>query len=125
VASFAVGAHGREEQEFEQEFKVTNYSQIASHAGRRAAATARYADGGFRASVLERVHQMLCGLHGHDSLLQFKRDRMFLKCSSCGHESPGWELTATPPTVRLRGDARRHVLARPPLPPMIDARRIA
>jgi hypothetical protein len=79
-------------------------------------------EGGFGATVLERVHQMFCGLHGHDSLLQFEQTRMFLQCASCGHQSPGWELTQTPPTVRLRGDARRHVLVRPLL---VDSRRIA
>jgi hypothetical protein len=31
-------------------------------------------------------------MHGHDSLLHFEHGRMSLLCSSCGHESPGWEL---------------------------------
>jgi hypothetical protein len=65
---------------------------------------------------------VFCGLHGHDNLLQFQQDRMYLKCVSCGHESPGWELTETPPTVSVRGDARRHTLVRPQL---VGARRIA
>lgn len=73
-------------------------------------------------SVLDLVRQMFCGLHGHDSLLQFEHDRMFLKCVSCGHESPGWELNETPPTVSVGGDARRHALVRHPL---IDQRRVA
>ena len=38
------------------------------------------------------VHSVICGLHGHDNLLQFGRGRMFLKCVSCGHESPGWTI---------------------------------
>jgi len=59
------------------------------------------------------VRQALCGLHGHDTLLQFEQERMFLKCVSCGHETPGWELNEAPPTVRIRGDARRHAIARP------------
>jgi len=65
---------------------------------------------------------MYCGLHGHDTLLQFEQDRMFLRCASCGHQTPGWELNEAPPTVTLRGDARHHRLARPQL---ISARRIA
>ena len=72
--------------------------------------------------VLSRVRQALCGLHGHDTLLQFEQERMFLKCVSCGHETPGWELNETPPTVSVRGDARRHVLA---VPQLIRERRIA
>ena len=49
--------------------------------------------------VLDRVRKIFCGLHGHADLLQFQRDRMFLRCLSCGHESSGWELNETPPTV--------------------------
>jgi hypothetical protein len=72
--------------------------------------------------VLGRMRQAICGLHGHDSLLQFEQERMFLKCASCGFETPGWELNEAPPTVSVRGDARRHVLAARPI---ISARRIA
>lgn len=77
---------------------------------------------GFGERVLDRVREAFCGLHGHDSLLQFQQDRMFLKCVSCGHESPGWELNETPPTVVARADTRRQALVRPQL---ISARRIA
>jgi hypothetical protein len=77
---------------------------------------------GFGERVFDRVREAFCGLHGHDSLLQFKQDRMFLKCVSCGHESPGWELNETPPTIVAQADARRLALARPQ---MMDARRIA
>ena len=49
--------------------------------------------------VIDRLHQMMCGLHGHDTLLQFKQDRMFLRCQSCGHETPGWDLNETPPAI--------------------------
>lgn len=38
------------------------------------------------------LRQWICGLHGHDSLLHFEDGRMSLLCSSCGFESPGWEL---------------------------------
>ena len=50
--------------------------------------------------VMDRVRQMLCGLHGHDTLLQFQRDRMFLRCASCGHETPGWEVSDAPSAAR-------------------------
>jgi hypothetical protein len=73
--------------------------------------------------VIDRVRQMLCGLHGHDSLLQFERDRMFLRCVSCGHETPGWELhEPVPPTVALRAEAKQQPIVRPQL---INARRVA
>jgi hypothetical protein len=75
-------------------------------------------------SVFDRVRQAFCGLHGHDSLLQFEQDRMFLKCVSCGHESHGWEIADTaPPTVAsVREEVRRPALVRPQL---INVRRIA
>jgi hypothetical protein len=50
--------------------------------------------------MLERVREAFCGLHGHDNLLQFGHDRMYLKCASCGHESPGWELNEPQPAKR-------------------------
>ena len=65
--------------------------------------------------VSVKLRQLLCGLGGHDSLLQFEKERISLLCASCGHESPGWALTDAPPKVVLRGDARRHALIRPRL----------
>ena len=38
------------------------------------------------------MRQFVCGLQGHDSLMQFERGRLSLKCTSCGHETPGWDL---------------------------------
>jgi len=69
------------------------------------------------------VRQMLCGLHGHDTLLQFEQDRMFLRCVSCGHESPGWELNEVPPTVTVQREPR----AQPQLvqAQLVGARRVA
>ena len=96
---------------------VTNYP-IAPHDG-AAAADHAHTDG---LGVLGRMRQMLCGLHGHDTLLHFEQDRMSLRCVSCGHETPGWELTEAPPTVTVRGDARPTAAMRPHL---VSARRIA
>ena len=99
---------------------VTNDVQTtvssAEFAGRQLAAV------GLGDRVLDWMRQALCGLHGHDTLLQFEEERMFLKCVSCGHETPGWELNEAPPTVSMRGDARRHALVRPRL---VEQRRIA
>ena len=80
--------------------------------------------------VVDRVRQMMCGLHGHDSLLQFERDRMYLRCVSCGHETPGWELTEEAPNVVSRiGPARAEVAAKPMMRPhpaqLIGERRVA
>jgi hypothetical protein len=54
--------------------------------------------------------------------MRFEEERMSLRCVSCGHETPGWELNEARPTVTMRGDSRRHALKRPQL---VDERRIA
>lgn len=71
--------------------------------------------------MVDRVKQLWCGLHGHDSLLQFEQDRMYLRCVSCGHETPGWNLHEAPPTVALQRDST------PPMvqPQLIGVRRVA
>ncbi len=74
------------------------------------------------AGVFDRVRQLYCGLHGHDSLLQFEQDRMCLKCTSCGHESPGWEVRQAARTVAVREAARPQTIRRPQL---VGARRVA
>ena len=73
------------------------------------------------ARVIDRLHQMVCGLNGHDTMLQFEQDRMFLRCHSCGHETPGWDLNEVPPSITVAAEEPRHV-ARPHL---ISERRIA
>lgn len=70
--------------------------------------------------LVDGIRAAFCGLHGHDSLLQFESDRMCLKCVSCGHESHGWQLDEAPPVARLRGNPRHHALAH-----LIGARRAA
>jgi hypothetical protein len=74
--------------------------------------------------VVEWLHQAMCALHGHDALLQFDRGRMFLKCVSCGHESPGWtvkEREVRPVTSSLHEAPRRRRF----LPHLAGARRVA
>ena len=100
---------------------VTNYPHpMASQEGLRT--TADSASGGLLARVSGRLSQTLCGFRGHDTLLHFEDERLSLRCVSCGHETPGWELNEAPPTVTVRGDARRHAVSRPQL---VSSRRIA
>ncbi|MDQ3068809.1 MAG: hypothetical protein M3R55_03650 [Acidobacteriota bacterium] len=55
--------------------------------------------------------QFFCGMfHGHHAVLQFEGERMLLRCTSCGHDSPGWDINAERPRVTLAGDPRRHSL---------------
>jgi hypothetical protein len=100
---------------------VTNYPRpVATRGGLRT--TDRRERSGGLDRTLQRVRTVLCGLRGHDALLHFERERMALRCVSCGHETPGWELNEAPPTITVRGDARRHALHRPRL---IATRRVA
>ena len=56
---------------------------------------------GFVAWFLAWFQQSLCALHGHDAILQYERNRIYLRCTSCGHETPGWEVPNNA-TVRHR-----------------------
>ena len=100
---------------------VTQYPQIASGE----TISARDDDGddiGLGARVTTWLREAYCALHGHDNLLHFEKDRMALQCASCGHQTPGWELSETlRPAVRARAGARRPVLR----PRLVDERRIA
>jgi hypothetical protein len=60
--------------------------------------------------AVSRVSQFLCGLRGHDAVLHFEGKRVNMRCTSCGHDTPGWEVTGRGPRQRYEGDARRHVL---------------
>jgi len=33
-----------------------------------------------------------------------------MRCTSCGHDSPGWEVGGRAPRQRFEGDARRHAM---------------
>lgn len=47
------------------------------------------------AVALKHVGQLVCGVQGHDHMVQFDQGRMFLRCVSCGQESPGWDVPGT------------------------------
>jgi hypothetical protein len=60
--------------------------------------------------AVSRFSQFLCGLRGHDAVLHFEGKRVNMRCTSCGHDTPGWEVSGRGPRQRYEGDARRHVL---------------
>ena len=62
-----------------------------------------------------RVGQLICGFRGHDAVLHFEGNRVMMRCTSCGHDTPGWEISGRGPRRRFEGDARRHLLAKPRL----------
>jgi len=94
---------------------VTNYPQqlAAAEVPRQEALSTR--ESGFFSRVAARIGEMMCGLHGHDSVLHFEGNRVMMRCTSCGYDSPGWEITGQGPRLRYEGDAHRHLINRPRL----------
>jgi hypothetical protein len=91
---------------------VTNYPQrlTATSTGVETSGTATIIN---RASV--KIGQWLCALRGHDSVLHFEGKRVMMRCTSCGHDTPGWEISGRGPRKRFDGDAQRHSLDAPRL----------
>ena len=85
---------------------VTNYAQVLTATADDAGAVpSRLSDGLMH--LVGNMGRVLCGVRGHDSLLHFERNRMMLRCMSCGHDTPGWEISGRP-RQRFDGDSRRH-----------------
>ena len=42
--------------------------------------------------AMKRAGQMRCAITGHNALLRYEPNRLSLQCTTCGYESPGWEL---------------------------------
>jgi hypothetical protein len=66
------------------------------------------------------VRQFICGLHGHDALLHFGDGRVSLLCSSCGYETPGWDVKGS--SARREAAAPKPRVVRMPL---VNERRVA
>ena len=47
---------------------------------------------GLMGRAAAQVQRFLCGLHGHDALLHFEQGRISLQCTSCGYQTPGWDV---------------------------------
>ena len=59
--------------------------------------------------VITQLRRFICGLHGHDSLLHFGEGRVSLLCSSCGHETPGWDVKGAPARSQVTRPERRGI----------------
>jgi hypothetical protein len=90
---------------------VTNYPQQLT-----AAATGRERNAeGLVVRAATKVGQLLCGIRGHDTVMHFEDKRVMMRCTSCGHDTPGWEVSERGPRQRFDGDRRRHSLSAPTL----------
>jgi hypothetical protein len=56
----------------------------------------------YRASVASRLSRFICGLSGHQLLLNAEPGRLSLKCMSCPYETPGWTIKEKSYNARLR-----------------------
>ena len=83
---------------------VTNYPQQLSAAAQFTRETAS----GLFARAAGRVGQMICGARGHHSVLHFEGTRVMMRCTGCGHDTPGWDVSGRSPRKRFDGDKRRH-----------------
>jgi len=81
---------------------VTNYPQ-------QLAAVGPVGSGGaLVARAFTWLGQLLCGFRGHETVLHFEGKRLMMRCTSCGHDTPGVEINDRAPQRRFDGDARRH-----------------
>jgi hypothetical protein len=87
---------------------VTNYPQQLTATTPRSIETSGTAS--FINRAVMQIGQWLCAVRGHDSVLHFEGNRVMMRCTSCGHDSPGWEISGRGPRQRYEGDRRRHVL---------------
>lgn len=67
------------------------------------------------------VRRFLCGLHGHDALLHFEQGRLSLVCATCGHETPGWDLTGATQHGKTTTARPRRIMRLP----LVGERRVA
>lgn len=88
---------------------VTNYPQQLT-AGVAASQRDVQTDGNVVSRAIEWLGQVLCGMRGHDAVLHFEGNRVMMRCTSCGYDTPGWEINGRGPRRRYEGDARRHLL---------------
>ena len=90
---------------------VTNYPQrFTVNTAATSQEVAPMGDESLVNRAMSRASQIFCGLRGHDSVLHFEGKRVMMRCTSCGHDSPGWEVGGRAPRQRFEGDARRHAM---------------
>ena len=51
--------------------------------------------------VMGSLTRLICALRGHEEYLHFEKNRVYLECVACGHESPGWTVDSRRPAPQL------------------------
>jgi hypothetical protein len=64
--------------------------------------------------VMGTLKRVFCALRGHEDYLHFDKNRVYLQCVMCGHESPGWTVESRRPVLRFpsRASAKPTALIR-------------
>jgi hypothetical protein len=89
---------------------VTNYPQQLTASRRPRAGAYTASNDSVLGRLATAIRRSLCGLRGHDTVLHFEDKRVMLRCTSCGHDSPGWQIDTAAPRRVFHGDAERHLL---------------
>ena len=55
--------------------------------------------------LMSSLTRLICAIRGHENYRHFEKNRVYLQCIGCGHESPGWTVDARRPVLRFQ--ARR------------------
>jgi hypothetical protein len=55
---------------------------------------------------MEYFRQLICAIRGHDDYMRFEKNRVYLQCIDCGHESPGWTVDTQRPAIRFQSGRR-------------------
>jgi hypothetical protein len=59
------------------------------------------------ATWVRQLTYLRCSLWGgHEETLQFQKDRLFLRCVSCGYETSGWALDKNAASVQVPSERR-------------------
>jgi hypothetical protein len=53
------------------------------------------------------LRRLICALRGHESYRHFDKNRVYLQCIGCGHESPGWTVEVQRPVLRFQSKRER------------------
>ena len=48
------------------------------------------------------LRRLICAIRGHEDYLHFEKNRVYLECVACGHESPGWTFEPRRPVLRFQ-----------------------
>jgi hypothetical protein len=52
------------------------------------------------------MRRAMCGVRGHDTLLQFDQHRLSLRCVTCGYQTTGWTIGDAPSLAHVTASPR-------------------